>query len=67
MVLEVTRQILHTHSSHTGKLSIDPEVDRTFHVLRRSVKQFMTEETPSSRSTEPPPGFNLISNMAANS
>ena len=49
-----------THSSHTGKLSIDPEIDRTFHVLRRRTKQITMEETSSSRSTEPPPGFNLV-------
>ena len=49
-----------THSSHTSKLSIDPEIDRTFHVLRRRTKQITMEETSSSRSTEPLPGFNLV-------
>ena len=49
-----------THNSHIGKLSVDPEIDRTFYVLRRRGKQITMEETSSSRSTESPPGFNAV-------
>ena len=49
-----------TRSSHTGKLSLDPEIDRTFHILRRRKNQITVEKTPS---TEPPPGFNLATKL----
>ena len=52
-----------TGSFHTSKLSLDPEINRTFHILRRRKNQIMVEKTPSSRSTEPPPGFNLATKL----
>ena len=49
-----------THSSHTSKLNFDPEIERTFHILRRTVKHIATEEASPSRYTESPSRFNAV-------
>ena len=49
-----------TRSSHTAKLNLDPEIERTFHILRRSAKHIMVEQTSPSRSIESPSGFNTV-------
>ena len=47
-----------TRSSHIAKLNFDPEIERTFHILRRTGKHITMEEASPSRYTESPPGFN---------
>ena len=49
-----------THSLHTAKLNLDPEIERTFHILRRSAKYIMMEKASSRRYTESPSGFNAV-------
>ena len=49
-----------TQSSHTAKLNLDPEIEKKFHILRRSVKHNMVEEASPSRFTESPLGFNVV-------
>ena len=49
-----------TRSSHTARLNLDPEIERTFHILRRSAKHIATEEASPNRYTESPPGFNAV-------
>ena len=49
-----------THSSHTAKLNLDPEIERTFHILRKSAKHIKMEEASPSRYTESPPRFNAV-------
>ena len=49
-----------THSSHTAKLNLDPEIERTFHILRRSAKHITMEEASPSRFTESPLRFNAV-------
>ena len=49
-----------TRSSHTAKLNLNPEIERTFHILRRSAKHIMTEEASPSRYTESPSRFNAV-------
>ena len=39
-----------TRSSHEGELSFDPEVERTFHRLKRGARDVETERTPSTSS-----------------
>ena len=40
--------------------ALDPEIERTFHILRRTVKHIITEEASHSRYTESPPRFNAV-------
>ena len=49
-----------TRSSHIAKLNFDPEIERTFHILRRMAKHIATEEASPSRYTESPPKFNAV-------
>ena len=49
-----------TRSSPIAKLDFDPEIERTFHILRRTAKHITTEEASPSRYTESPPGFNAV-------
>ena len=53
-----------TRSSHTAKLNLDPEIERTFHILRRSAKHIMMEEASPNRYTESPLGFNAVVEMS---
>ena len=55
-----------THSSHSVKLKLDPEIERTFHILRRTTNQITVEET-SNRSIEPSPGFNAVAELSRES
>ena len=49
-----------TRNSHTAKLNLDPKIERTFHILRRSAKHITTEEASPSRFTESSLGFNVV-------
>ena len=49
-----------THSSHIAKINLDPEIEKTFHILRRSAKHITMEEASPSRYTKSPLGFNAI-------
>ena len=49
-----------TRSSHTAKLNLDLEIERTFYILRRSAKHIKTEEVSSRRYTESPSRFNAV-------
>ena len=49
-----------TRSTHTAKLNLDFEIERTFHILRRSTKHITTEEASLSRFTESPSRFNTV-------
>ena len=53
-----------TRSSHIAKLNLDPEIERTFHILRRGAKHITTEEASPSRFTESPLGFNAVVEMS---
>ena len=55
-----------TRSSHSVKLKLDPEIERTFHILRRTMKQITVEET-SNRSIESSPGFNAVAELSRES
>ena len=52
-----------TRSSHSVKLKLDPEIERTFHILRRATNQITVEET-SNRSIELSPGFNAVTELS---
>ena len=56
-----------TRSSHSAKLNLDPEIERTFHILRRTTKQITMEETSSSRSIESSPRFNAVAELSQES
>ena len=49
-----------TRSLHSAKLNLDPEIERTFYILRRSAKHITTKEASPSRYTESPLGLNAI-------
>ena len=49
-----------TQSSHIAKLNLDPEIEKTFHILRRSTKYITMEEASPSRYTESPLRFNAV-------
>ena len=49
-----------TRSSPIAKLDFDPEIERTFHILRRTAKHITTEEASPSIYIESPPGFNAV-------
>ena len=49
-----------TYSSHTAKLNLNPKIERTFHILRRSAKHITTEEASPGRSIESPLRFNTV-------
>ena len=52
-----------TRSSHSIKLKLDTEIERTFHILRRTTKKIKMKETSSSRSIEFSPGFNTVAKL----
>ena len=52
-----------TRSSHSVKLKLDPEIERTFHILRRATKQITAEETSSSKPIESSLGFNTVTKL----
>ena len=52
-----------TRSSHSVKLKLDPEIERTFHILRRATNQITVEET-SNRSIELSLGFNAVTELS---
>ena len=53
-----------TRSSLIAKLDFDLEIERTFHILRRTAKHITTEEASPSRYTESPPGFNAVAELS---
>ena len=56
-----------TRSSHTAKLNLDPEIERTFYILRRSTKHIKTEKASPSRYIESPPKFNMVVELSRES
>ena len=56
-----------THSSHSVKLKLDPEIERTFHILRKTTKKITMEETSSNKSIESSPGFNTMAKLSQES
>ena len=53
-----------TRSSHIAKLNFDPEIERTFHILRRTTKHITTKEASPNRYTESPLGFNAVAELS---
>ena len=56
-----------TRSSHSVKLKLDLEIERTFHILRRTTKKITVEETSSSKSIESSLGFNTVAKLSKES
>ena len=53
-----------TRSLHIAKLNFDPEIERTFHILRKTAKHITTEKASPSRYTESPLGFNVVAELS---
>ena len=55
-----------TRSSHSAKLKLDLEIERTVHI-RRTTKKITVKETSSSKSIESSPGFNIMAKLSKES